>query len=333
MAGLISTFNLDRLVEILQSQQFQRICLQFIDEYLGESVEIFLFLQERLPDNVELYIIADSTWGTSVDDISASHVTADLLVYFGSDLSSSSSIPTIIMIPSQALDYAESSAAINTSFLHQDFTNKKLILLYEPCYYWAVGRIWFDLNLPSSASSHIASLPAIADLDNWRPPSSPILPSNTNKYTIGGLQFPIDAFNEEGDLREECILLYIGNKSEQFDKILLRCKQTLIYSLNPQTNQIICRRGAESMELMERFGGIERVKKAKIIGLLIGSMGYETNLTNDIIQRLEKLIAAAGKNFYSFVMGRINEAKLCNFPEIDVYCLIANEDIAVIKPK
>lgn len=333
MAGLISTFNLDRLVEILQSQQFQRICLQFIDEYLGESVEIFLFLQERLPDSVELYIIADSTWGTSVDDISASHVSADLLVYFGSDLSSSSSIPTIIMIPSQALDCVESSAAINTSFLHKDFTNKKLILLYEPCYYWAVGRIWFDLNLPSSTSSHIASLPAIADLDNWRPPSSTILPSNTNKYTIGGLQLPIDAFNEEGDLREECILLYIGNKSEQFDKILLRCKQTLIYSLNPQTNHITCRRGAESMELMERFGGIERVKKAKIIGLLIGSMGYETNLTNDIIQRLEKLIVAAGKNFYSFVMGRINEAKLCNFPEIDVYCLIANEDIAVIKPK
>ena len=32
-------------------------------------------------------------------------------------------------------------------------------------------------------------------------------------------------------------------------------------------------------------------------------------------------------------MGRLNEAKLCNFPEIDVFCLISNDDVALIKPK
>ena len=32
-------------------------------------------------------------------------------------------------------------------------------------------------------------------------------------------------------------------------------------------------------------------------------------------------------------MGRLNEAKLCNFPEIDVFCLVSNEDHSMIKPK
>ena len=32
-------------------------------------------------------------------------------------------------------------------------------------------------------------------------------------------------------------------------------------------------------------------------------------------------------------MGRLNEAKLCNFPEIDIFCLISNDDVALIKPK
>ena len=32
-------------------------------------------------------------------------------------------------------------------------------------------------------------------------------------------------------------------------------------------------------------------------------------------------------------MGRLNEAKLCNFPEIDLFCFISNEDEAMIKPK
>ena len=39
------------------------------------------------------------------------------------------------------------------------------------------------------------------------------------------------------------------------------------------------------------------------------------NLT-PCLNRLQLLITAAGKKFYSFVMGRLNEAKLCNFPEV-----------------
>ncbi len=32
-------------------------------------------------------------------------------------------------------------------------------------------------------------------------------------------------------------------------------------------------------------------------------------------------------------MGRLNEAKLCNFPEIDIFCLVSNEDTSIIAPK
>ena len=55
--------------------------------------------------------------------------------------------------------------------------------------------------------------------------------------------------------------------------------------------------------------------------------------TKDILHRLETLILTAKKSSYVFVMGRLNEAKLCNFPEIDVFCLISNDDVALIKPK
>jgi diphthamide biosynthesis protein 2 len=42
---------------------------------------------------------------------------------------------------------------------------------------------------------------------------------------------------------------------------------------------------------------------------------------------------SAGKSYYTFVMGRLNEAKLCNFPEINVFCLLANDDNALVPPK
>lgn len=46
-------------------------------------------------------------------------------------------------------------------------------------------------------------------------------------------------------------------------------------------------------------------------------MGLTGSITNDLTHRLKELITAAGKKYYTFVMGRLNEAKLCNFPEID----------------
>jgi hypothetical protein len=52
-------------------------------------------------------------------------------------------------------------------------------------------------------------------------------------------------------------------------------------------------------------------------------MGLSGEVTQAIVGRLEILIKAAKKNSYVFVMGRLNEAKLCNFPEVDIcVCLI-----------
>jgi len=75
------------------------------------------------------------------------------------------------------------------------------------------------------------------------------------------------------------------------------------------------------------------VKDASVIGIIVGSMGLTADSTNHLLKRLQTLIYHSGKKHYTFVMGRLNEAKLCNFPEIDVYCLISNEDQALIPPK
>ena len=46
---------------------------------------------------MNIYISADSTFGSSVDDVSALHVNGDIIVHFGSDLSGSGSIPVMIV--------------------------------------------------------------------------------------------------------------------------------------------------------------------------------------------------------------------------------------------
>jgi hypothetical protein len=43
----------------------------------------------------------------------------------------------------------------------------------------------------------------------------------------------------------------------------------------------------------------------------------------EIIEHLKKVITAAGKKYYTFVVGKLNVAKLANFQEIDVFVLVA----------
>jgi len=52
-----------------------------------------------------------------------------------------------------------------------------------------------------------------------------------------------------------------------------------------------------------------------------------------IIDHLKKLIAAAGKKSYTFVMGKLNVAKMANFMEIDCYVLVACPENSLIDSK
>jgi diphthamide biosynthesis enzyme Dph1/Dph2-like protein len=413
------SFDLEGLFAIIKrNSSFKCITLQFIDDYIPIAVEIYMVLSSfAVSANLEIdfYLITDSTWGTSVDDISANHVTTDLLVYFGSDLSSSSSIPVIIMIEGKPLtssfvclydEIREVESEIREEFCSGsgEIRSQKcdVILCYEPCYYVTMRKLFFYLSSPDSDSSsseegheldsqkkekkeiryHLCELPPSANLSNWRLTAVSSASSEQQKAAValGGLLLPAslpstsssseDLSSTSSSSPSNSVILYIGNKKEQIEKILFRFNNISFYQINPselpsqsltekdqrkekkeaalqqpsytekgkpeerkQRSHLI-RKGNSTFSLLnERYGGIERVKKAKIIGLLIGSMGYEIDITSAIIDRLEKLIRAAGKYFYTFVMGRINESKLCNFPEIELYCLIANDDISIIKPK
>lgn len=91
LSGMSSTdlFDLMNIKKIIRENNFKIITLQFPDHLLGCSVEVYLRLLRDGDPDVNFFIAADSTYGSSVDDVSAIHVGSDALVYFGDDLSSS----------------------------------------------------------------------------------------------------------------------------------------------------------------------------------------------------------------------------------------------------
>lgn len=306
-------FDLDAVCDLILKHGFQRVALQFPDEFLAKCISIYTYIIKRIADdNIDVFLIGDSTYGSSIDDISAQHVDSDVLIYFGSDLSSSGSMPVMIVPYSKMVDIEhcvnEFDRQLETLGIPKSVPK---LLLYELSYQHAIHES--ELILQRIQNLSIADLPPSAKLSNWDPKSSQSLPSSHIEKCIkvGGLLVPVEILSYPN-----LVVWYIGEKVEQHNSINILMSENVVVSYSPETKISSALKGCESREFRERYGGLLRVKDAQIIGIIVGSMGLNGEITQAIVTRLETLIAAAKKNSYVFLMGRLNEAKLCNFPEV-----------------
>ena len=139
-----------------------------------------------------------------------------------------------------------------------------------------------------------------------------------NEYTIQcARKWPKSIFNEA----EKWIVLYVGT-NDKFEALLrfalpdnnILCYQPSSGEFNPleiKLNKI----------LMKRYLLVEKAKDAERIGILVGTLGASrySNVINQVRQRVKE----AGKKVYTFIVGKPNVPKLANFPEVDIYVLVA----------
>lgn len=266
---ILEDFCIEKVCAIIGGRAFKRAVLQFPDDLLSECVEIYRQVAVRLAGSAEVYIAADSSYGSSVDDISALHVDGDVLVYFGDDLSSSGVVPVIVvprrkvmntqMALSESIAPLLAAAGDNTQ--HID-----ILLLYEPGYAHYIEELVREVAMTETlmrATLVVGSLPRCADLDRWD------LGAQTDEIEIvGGLLFP----REHLDL-PAAVIWYIGDKREQLSASLLRLPNYPVISFSPVHATVSVSVGRDTKEFQERYGGVCKVKDAEIIGVIVGSMG------------------------------------------------------------
>ncbi|KAG7339318.1 DPH2: diphthamide biosynthesis protein 2 [Nitzschia inconspicua] len=74
-------------------------------------------------------------------------------------------------------------------------------------------------------------------------------------------------------------------------------------------------------QLKRRFFLTQKARDANVFGILVSNLSQQHLI--DVVQTLQAIIQDAGKASYSFAVGKVNPAKLANFAEIDVFCLVA----------
>lgn len=65
---------------------------------------------------------------------------------------------------------------------------------------------------------------------------------------------------------------------------------------------------------MKRYYLVERAKDAKIVGILVGTMGVAGYL--ECLSYMKRIAKFAGKKTYTFIMGKLTPEKLANFLEV-----------------
>ncbi len=145
-----------------------------------------------------------------------------------------------------------------------------------------------------------------------------------------GRRFPVSSWEE----LSTSAVVFVSTNSDRGDDSELRRLNLFFTFVQEQRNvftyEVASADGSGSLVpvsssvsrlLRRRRFAVEKARDADRVGLLVGTLG-----TRDyplILDRLRQTVRRAGKRCYTFLVGKPNVAKLANFPEIDVFVLVA----------
>eukprot|EP00752_Nemacystus_decipiens_P011623 g10318.t1 len=146
-------------------------------------------------------------------------------------------------------------------------------------------------------------------------------PSEKRRIRIGGLGVDLES---EEDLQRHT-LVFVGGEGRQLSNVLMRCAgcvDRLRYDpALPPGERVVGDTRKGNKDLMRRYYLVQRAREAGIIGIVVGTLGVQRY--GSVVRELRKMVEDAGRKAYTLAVGKVNVAKLANFAEVEVFCLVA----------
>ncbi|KAF2193336.1 diphthamide biosynthesis protein [Zopfia rhizophila CBS 207.26] len=345
------TYEIDRTVNEIRNGRWGRIALQFPDHMLVDAPRVYESLSRRLrharphrnlssirsqPQNgteedlvprlentsladdeqveEKLFILADTSYGACcVDEVAAEHVDADVLVHYGrSCLSPPSRLPVIYVFTTKPLDLDPVLEAFRKTYPNKD---KKIILMADIPYCHHVNPLLERLRRDGYTDVYPTNI-----VHN---PLSP-LPNRT---------VPADVADSKEELRN----YQLFHVSEPPTSLLLTLSSRVdaihIYPTDadhtPTPPAAIL--ASSAMSLRRRYALLTSLSTVSVFGILINTLSVKNYM--HILDHVKQEIAAAGKKSYTFVVGKVNAAKVANFSEVGGWVVIGCWESSLIDSK
>ena len=235
--------------------------------------------------------------------MAAEHLGSDGVIHFGNTcLTPTQRLPVLFVFTAMKLDTDSLSAALNK--ITDEHPHSRIHVFYDVRYHSAMSR-------SGLTNAH-------KEANFCAPPTEPSLDSRCGRRV-------------EGELKESDVVLYCGNSDKYALLLALTFNRFKQITYDPKTKSTSKTFENIGRLLMQRTYLIEKAKDASRIGLLVGTLGVSRY--RDIIDRVLDAVKASGKKAYTFLVGKPNVPKLANFPEIDVFVLIACPENSIVGAK
>ena len=271
-------------------------------------------LTENSEDNVEekLTILADTSYGACcIDEVAAEHVDADVAVHYGrSCLSPTARLPIIYVFTSQPLNLDDAVAKFKETYPSKD---ERVILMADIPYSHHVPKV--HDRLKADGYTNLFATEVIRD------PSS-LLPNRT---------LPPAVKHDSNQLKEYSVF-HISNPPTSLLLLLSSRVQNIhILPTDRSFPSGPLPEATATASLRRRYALVTRLPAIPILGILINTLSVANYM--DALQHCQNLISRAGKKSYTFVVGKVNPAKLANFAEVGAWVVIGCWESSLIESK
>jgi diphthamide biosynthesis protein 2 len=339
-----------------------RVALQFPDNLLCDSPMVCWAMEDALMDHQHndiplpplVFILGDTTFGPCCpDEVSALHLEADILIHYGhACLSPALSLPVIYSFGVTDMNVSECAEQVLEQVRRDSVDH--LLLLYEVRYHHAMAALQIQLRENGGLTILAGQIPTPSVKTDCGEPSTDntacckdeetrsncgekvVMGSNCHEqgaesteeravFVVGGLELPSDA-----DL-SSYTLLFVGDgdtRSRQYVNIMLRIlsmpsgSPSRHWTYSPAAHTLETELPSSlQRQLNRRFYLTQKARDANVYGILVGTLSQRH--FRSVVSCLTNVIQDANKSCYTFAVGKINEAKLANFGEIDCFVLVA----------
>ncbi|KAI9766617.1 MAG: Diphthamide biosynthesis protein 2 [Geoglossum simile] len=337
---LYITYEIERTVSEIQQRKWHTIALQFPDEMLVDAPRVYAALNRRLEEKREfstakradvdgeaqtlglesktqrleisdggapgtaihgeeekLYILADTSYGSCcVDEIAAEHIDADGIVHYGRTcLSPTTRLPVVYVFTIHPLPLGPIVLAFQETFPKLD---EKVVLMA-------------DVTFANHVQSVYNALCGAGYTKIFR----------TEVIHSPGSSLPNRTAPEEGEGLGGYKLFHISEPPASLLLILSsRLGSIYIYPTIPSPSPRKPLLTTTATTLRRRYALVASLTTIPVWGILINTLSTKNYLR--IATHLQRQILAAGKKAYTFVVGKVNAAKLANFGEIGGWVVV-----------
>ncbi|KAF2726170.1 putative diphthamide biosynthesis protein Dph2 [Polychaeton citri CBS 116435] len=347
---LSKQYEIPRTVDEILARQCHRIALQFPDDMLVDAPRVYEHLRDGLRrahaqpnkgsptsasglDGVEslaekvgqasiadqgpgkgpghmLTILGDTSYGACcVDEVAAEHVDADVVVHYGrACLSPTARLPVIYVYTAKPLDIDQAVESFTKTYPDKA---ERVCLIADIPYSTYVPD--FGERLRELGYLNVFATEVLRD------PASP-LPNRS---------LPADVQQSQDKLREYSVFHISSPPTSLLLILSSRVNQIHIFDPNEGSSQATQASAAQLMR--RRYALVTRLSTASVYGILINTLSVANYM--DALSHVQDVIRRAGKKSYTFVVGKINAAKVANFAEIEGWVVIGCWESSLIESR